>query len=303
MGNVNKQLWLLLSLVIIAAILNFMISSQRAVLILYFLPTLYSAYNFGRKHATLTAFASVLMVVLLRYLNPTLFNHRVAASGENPIFDLAVWGGTLMVTGYAMGTLYERNQRNLTELSGSYDAMMAMLLNFLSNQKYSQDHSYRVSVYATKLGEALGMNSQSIEDLHAAALLPSVQKLGISNEMLYRAAHLSGDEAEKIRKGTSVSLKSHKTGGALRRIVTIALAEQALAARCAKPGDVPLESQVLAVADRFETLTSGGARERMSPSEAQQAIRKESGKWYDAKVVDAFVGAFGQNAGSAGAGH
>jgi hypothetical protein len=34
----------------------------------------------------------------------------MAAPGENPWFDLTVWGGALIVSGNTMGTLYVRNQ-------------------------------------------------------------------------------------------------------------------------------------------------------------------------------------------------
>ena len=105
--KINPELWLLLFLVVIAAMLNFLVASQRMALVFYFLPTLYSAYHFGRRHATLTAVASIVLVVLLVCLDPAMFRRHV----EVPLgiwFDLAVWGGVLMVAGYATGTLYER---------------------------------------------------------------------------------------------------------------------------------------------------------------------------------------------------
>ena len=73
--QVNKELWLLLSLFAIAALLNFIVSGQRTVLAFYTLPTVGSAYLYGRRHATLTALASVLLVVLLTRINPSV-RHR-----------------------------------------------------------------------------------------------------------------------------------------------------------------------------------------------------------------------------------
>ena len=55
--RVNKELWLLLSMFIIALLLNYLVDAQRMVLSFYTLPTLVSAYLYGRRHATLTAFA------------------------------------------------------------------------------------------------------------------------------------------------------------------------------------------------------------------------------------------------------
>ena len=45
-------------------------------------------------------------------------------------FDITVWGGVLVVTAYAMGTLYERNQKSLKELKDGYDGMLVILQHF-----------------------------------------------------------------------------------------------------------------------------------------------------------------------------
>lgn len=88
MRKINKELWLLLFLVLIAAMLNFLVASQRMALVLYFLPVLFSAYCFGRRHATLTASASVLLVVALTYLNPAMFSRRTELPFDSRYFDL-----------------------------------------------------------------------------------------------------------------------------------------------------------------------------------------------------------------------
>jgi hypothetical protein len=53
--EVNGELWLLLSMFLIAMLLNYMVSMHRVVLGFYVLPTIFSAYFYGRRHATLTA--------------------------------------------------------------------------------------------------------------------------------------------------------------------------------------------------------------------------------------------------------
>lgn len=302
MGKVNKELWLLLSLVIIAAILNFLVASQRVVLCFFFLPTLYSAYHFGRRHATLTALASVFTVVLLSYMNPTLFNRRIATPGDSPWFDLSVWGGILVVTGYAMGTLYENNLKSLQELKGSYDGMLVILQHFLTNEKYSQAHAYRVSLYATKIGEALGLDAESVEDIRTAALLRNINELGISNDILYKAAHLSEEELEQsINKRGKAGARSQGIGGSLCRVIPIMVAEQKLMKSGGNALNAPMEVQVLAVADAYESMISGNRQKKLSPAEAEEAILETSDTKYDCMVVDAFVKAFGQRSRGAGA--
>ena len=96
-----------------------------------------------------------------------------------------------------MGTLYERNQKTLHEMKDGYDRMMVILQHFLANEKYSEAHAYRISVYATKIAEAMGLDSESTEDVRTAALLRNVNELGISNEMLYKAANVSHEDVEQ----------------------------------------------------------------------------------------------------------
>ena len=107
--EVNKELWVLLSLFAICLLLNLVVDGQRMVLSFYTLPTLGSAYYYGRRHATLTALGSVLLVILMTWYNPVLFAaaNMGGGFGSTRWLDITVWGGVLIVTGYSMGTLYE----------------------------------------------------------------------------------------------------------------------------------------------------------------------------------------------------
>src|SRR5437899_10975954 len=125
LAAVNKELWLLLSIVVLAALANKLVASQQVVVGLYMLPTLFSAYCYGRRHA---AIASIVMVVLVTYFHPIppeLIN--VTPLHVLRWFDLAAWGGILMITGYTMGTLYERVSRNVDDLQGGYEGMTSLL--------------------------------------------------------------------------------------------------------------------------------------------------------------------------------
>jgi HD-GYP domain-containing protein (c-di-GMP phosphodiesterase class II) len=297
MRKINPELLLILFLVAIAAMLNFLVASQRMALMFYFLPTLYSAYRFGQRHATFTACASVALVVLLTYLNPAMFSRQLNLPFDSRWFDLTVWGGILVVAGYAMGSLYERNQKSLNELRDGYDGMLVILQQFLTNQKYSEAHAYRTAMYATQIAEALGLDAASTEDVRTAALLRNVNELGISNEILYKAANLSQEELSKgIDKKGKAKVKAQAIGGSLRRVIPILVAEKHLATTGVAAIDAPFEVQVLAVAEKYESLVNAEGDRKLSPAKAQDIIVRCSGKTYDSMIVDAFVKAFGQQA-------
>ncbi|MDO8677223.1 MAG: hypothetical protein Q7R30_01475 [Acidobacteriota bacterium] len=157
---VNKELWLLLSLFSLGLLFNYLVASQRMVLSFYTFPTLLSAYTYGRRHATLTAFASVLIVVLMSMQNPALVGaNEGARAWLDRWLDVTAWGGTLVLTGYLMGTLYEHRTAQLRELRETYDGVLLLLRHFISKDKYTENHSYRVSVYAARIAAGLHLSA------------------------------------------------------------------------------------------------------------------------------------------------
>ena len=297
--EVNRELWLLLSLFMMAAVLNLVVDSHRMLLTLYSLPTLYSAYSFGRRHATLTAVASVAVIGLLMHYNPLLFSqHAPTPVLEDRWYDLIVWGGVLMITAYCTGTLYERKEQHIRELRRTYHGVLVILQQFIAKDKYTQNHSYRVSVYATAIAGEFGLGSERIEDVRVAALLHDVGKLDISREILYKAARLSENEFKEIQRHVEAGIQMlEPVGGSLRRVLPIILSHHdkfdGSGYHPTKGEQIPLEARILSVADVYDSLTSDRPyRKAMSPFEVRKIIEQGSESEFDPKVVHAFLAAF-----------
>ena len=294
----NRELWLLLSLFAIAALCNFLIDSRGVLLSLYSFPTLFSAYYYGRRHATMTAFFSVLLIVLLTYFNPHMKHHDASQLGNQVWYDICVWGGSLVVTGYTMGTLYDRSSHRLRELRETYHGVLMILRHFISKDKYTQNHSYRVSVYAARIAGELGFDDERVEDVRAAALLHDIGKLDISRELLYKAARLTANEYEEMREHVTRGVNMlEPVGGSLRRVLPIILSHHDKfdgSGYSDRAGDeIPLEARVLAVADAYDAITSDRPyRKGSQPFEAKEIIERGAGKEFDPEVVSAFVRAF-----------
>ncbi|HEY4053021.1 MAG TPA: hypothetical protein VGL74_04725 [Terriglobales bacterium] len=302
MRKINPEIWLLVFLVAIAAMLNFLVASQRMALVFYFLPTLYSAYHFGRRHATLTALASVILVAAMLYLNPTLLSRKVELPFDARWFDLTVWGGVLMVAGYVTGTLYERNLKSLQEVEDGYEGMLVILQNFLANQKYSDARAYRISMCAVTIAETLGLDTASVEDIRTAALLFNLEDLGISTEVLCKAAQVTHEELQQTQNGRRKSTTSASAMvGSLRRAIPIFFSERQLRQGIPGIGDPSFEVQILRLADEYQSLISGIDGSRMAPSQAGKEVVERSGDRYDSLILDAFTKAFGGKAAGASA--
>jgi putative nucleotidyltransferase with HDIG domain len=298
-SDVNRELWLVLSLFVVAALCNFLIANRGILLSFYTFPTLFSAYYYGRRHATLTALASVLMVVLLTFLDPTLFDHNAPALGSHQKwFDICVWGGSLMITAFAMGALYDRNMAKMRELRETYHGVLMILRHFISKDSYTQNHSYRVSIYAARIAHEMGFDDERIEDVRAAALLHDIGKLDISREVLYKAARLNATESEEMRSHVTRGINLlEPVGGSLRRVLPIILSHHDRfdgSGYTERAGDdIPLEARILSVADAYDAITSDRPYRKGSTTfEAREIIERGAGKEFDPKVVAAFLSAF-----------
>src|ERR1700688_3443864 len=299
LSRINQELWLVLSLFIIAALFNWLVASHRMILGLYTLPTIFSAYVYGRRHAVLTASASIFMVLILIWKNAGLF------SGSAPFVlsfeewsELVTWGCLLLITAFAMGTLYDRKERHLSELRQTYFGLLTILQQFISNDKYTHNHSCRVALYALSIASRMGFDEPHLDDIRAAALLHDVGKLETSRELLHKAANLTTEEMAEMRQHVQKGVALlEPVGGSLRRVLPIILAHHdkydGSGYRPNKGSEIPVEARVLAVADAYDTLTSDRPyRRAVTPFEAKEIIASGAGASFDPTVVDAFVDAF-----------
>jgi putative nucleotidyltransferase with HDIG domain len=298
-SEVNKEVWLILSMFAIIAAMNYLVVSHRVLLGLYTLPTIFSAYFYGRRHATLTAFFSVLLVGMLMHYNPALLQKTQGTIlVDSRWYEILAWGSILIITAYAMGTLYEKSAAQLNELRQTYRGLLVILRHFISNDKYTENHSYRVSIYAAKIASYLGFNPDRIEDVRSAALLHDIGKMEISRQLLYKAASLTKEEFEGMKRHVEDGAEILTlVDGPLGRIIPIILAHHD---RYDGSGyhptvgeEILLEARILAVADVYDSLVSDRPyRKAVSPFEAKEIIEKGSGSDFDPKVVQAFLKAF-----------
>jgi putative nucleotidyltransferase with HDIG domain len=300
LGDINKELLLILSIIAAAGVVNFFIAGQRLVLTFYNLPTLLAAYYFGRRRAVEAAMASILFVVWMNLMNPTALGGSIEWKTEGLLAwsDLGVWAGFLLISAYATGSLYELGERRLSELRQTYYGVLQILNQFIGNDKFTQNHSYRVSVYATTIATEMRLSEQQIEDVRAAALLHDIGKLEISRDILHKAARLDDDETMEMKSHVQKGINLlNPVGGSLRRVLPIILAHHdkfdGTGYHPSKGEEIPIEARIITVADAYDAMISDRPyRKGMTPIEGRDAIIKSVGTDFDPSVVKAFESAF-----------
>ena len=290
MSKIAKETILLFSLFLIAATVQFFAQSLPMALCFYFLPTLYSAYYFGRRHATLTAFACVFLVVLMDFLNNLMPAHRVLVLPGERLFNFAIWAGMLTIVGYVMGTLYERKEAMTTDIRDSFSGLLLVLQHLMANEKLGFGENQRVVQAATRMAEVMGLGSDRVELLRSAVLLRDLSKLGLTNDILYKAADMSRDDVvASFRKGKKSDARATAVGNSLRRVIPIIVAQQIVQEQGARSVNVPIEAHILAVADAYQKLIGGLSGKGLSPHQAEQEILAGAGQRFHSGVVDALV--------------
>jgi putative nucleotidyltransferase with HDIG domain len=300
LGDINKELLLILSIIAAAGIVNFFIAGQRLVLTFYNLPTLMAAYYFGRRRAVEAAAASILFIVWMNLMNPKALGGSIEwhTQGLLAWSDLCVWAGFLLISAYATGSLYEMGERRLNELRQTYYGVLQILNQFVGNDKFTQNHSYRVSIYACSMAEEMRLTVEQIEDVRAAAMLHDIGKLEISREILYKAARLDDDETTEMRTHVEKGVRIlSPVGGSLRRILPIILAHHdkfdGSGYHPSKGEEIPIEARIITIADAYDAMISDRPyRKGITPIEARDAIVKGTGTTFDPSVVKAFESAF-----------
>lgn len=166
---------------------------------------------------------------------------------------------------------------------------------------YTEGHLRRVSEYAVAVGEKLGLRGQDLETLHYASMLHDVGKLGIPEEILRKEGPLNSHEVELMRRHPEIGARMLEKLDLLNEAAPLVLHHQerfdgVRSGRHAGYPDglagdsIPLGARIIAVVDAFDAMTTTRPyREALPTEEAVAVIRKERGKQFDPRVVDAFL--------------
>ena len=298
--KLDKELVIVFLMVAISGIIYFFINNQRAFLNFFYLPVLTGAYFFGKRHGTYSAVLSVLIVFSMSYFIPETF--RDPAERYPDLYkwlDICTWAGFLIITGYAMGYLYEKKEAYTFELKETYRGIVTMLSVIIdSSDKYTQNHSYRVANYSEKIARVAGLSEEEIEDIGTAALLHDLGKIGVSAEILHKISKLNDDERRKMASHTNNAVRFlEPVGGRVLKLLPLILNHHEKHngnGYNGKMGDsIPIGAKIIAIADVYDALTSDRPyRKALSPIEAKQEILKGSGTDFDPEIVKFFEQVF-----------
>ena len=163
-----------------------------------------------------------------------------------------------------------------------------------ARDSYSSNHSEQIAARAVRLARALGCAEPEVQDVHWAALLHDIGKLGVSDSILRKPGPLDAGEWEIMRQHPAVGAEILRPVERMETVARLVRHHQERWDGTGYPdglqGDaIPLGARILAVVDAFITILDNRAYTRgRSPDEALTELRRCAGAQFDPMVVDTF---------------
>lgn len=189
----------------------------------------------------------------------------------------------------------QQRTRELEEAQVEILERLALAAEFRDDA--TQEHTQRVGDMSARLARRLGLPDHQVSLIRRAAPLHDLGKIAVPDSVLLKLGRLTHDEFELIKGHTQVGARILSGS----RHPLLQLAEQiALTHHEHWDGsgysptfsgeDIPLVSRIVAVADVFDALTHARPYKKAWPvAEAVAEIRRQRGRQFDPRVVDAFV--------------
>jgi len=175
-----------------------------------------------------------------------------------------------------------------------------------AKDKYTSGHTERVVKYSLIIANILGktypqVSSEFVENLRIAALLHDIGKIGIPEEILNKKSILNDDERKFIFKHPLIGANILNPIGEFKDIIVGVKYHHERYDGKGYPShlkgeEIPLIAAIIAVADSYDAMTSDRPyKKALSKEDALKEIKRNSGKQFNPRVVEAFIKAFKGN--------
>jgi HD-GYP domain-containing protein (c-di-GMP phosphodiesterase class II) len=191
--------------------------------------------------------------------------------------------------------LNQMNDRTKREYEGAVTILAAAIE---ARDPYTKGHIDRVAEYTFATARELGCSAKSIREWKMGVLLHDIGKIAVSDSVLRKQGVLEDFEMAEIqshpRTGADIVLASDLLALELPAILYHHEHYDGKGYPAGLVGEaIPLIARIVAVADVFDALTTDRPyRDAMAVPAAIEHIRRESGKQFDPRVVEAFLRAW-----------
>jgi putative nucleotidyltransferase with HDIG domain len=230
-----------------------------------------------------------------------------ASSREVIIWIFAVIVVCLLALFFALRQVFIRSTRTIDHknreladmvqaIESTYDQSLQALSSALdSRDNETQGHSFRVTSYAIRLGQELGIEGEQLGLLARGALLHDVGKIGVPDAILLKPGKLTDEEWVIMKRHVETGYQMLSHIEFLQLSLDVVLHHHESWDGKGYPNglrgeEIPLFARIFALCDTYDAITSDRPyRRRRTYSEASVEIKRCSGTQFSEKVVEAFL--------------
>ncbi len=174
-----------------------------------------------------------------------------------------------------------------------HDIIECLIAALEAKDLYTSGHSSRVADMSLDLAHAMGLKGPALENVHLAAHLHDIGKMGVSENVLNKKGKLLPHEWAQIQMHPEIGYHILRKSKELYAIAEIVLHHHERwdgkgYPHGLKMDKIPLGSRIIGVADAIDAMTSVRPyREPMSWKECMDEILFNKGIQFDPVVVEA----------------
>ncbi|WP_245959414.1 HD-GYP domain-containing protein [Neobacillus piezotolerans] len=159
---------------------------------------------------------------------------------------------------------------------------------------YTAGHTFRVTLYALKLAEEMGLRPEELRIILQGSLLHDVGKIGIPDHILNKPGKLTQEERMLIEEHPITGFNMCKGLGFLKEELSIIRSHHEKWDGTGYPDrlfgeNIPLYARIVAVADVYDALTSERSyRKAWTHGKAMEFLKENIGTHFDPACVAAW---------------
>ncbi len=216
-----------------------------------------------------------------------------------------VWTTVFIVVGIVILTtfiLYPTNvllTRRLSKLTvnlldSNMETLKVLGSSIAKRDSDTDAHNYRVSIYAVRIAETIGLDPHKIQGLIKGAFLHDVGKIGVRDNILLKPGKLDHDEFEIMKTHVPHGLDIVKRSTWLKDATdVVGYHQEKFDGTGYYKGltgtEIPIVARIFTIADVFDALTSKRPyKEPFSFQKTMEILEEGSGTHFDPDLLDAF---------------
>lgn len=243
------------------------------------------------------------------YVDQVISQTTAALSEEGEGFSVASSSGYALVPSEAATlahALHLADERLYTNKRSSRQSATAQARDALIQVLMERDpglgtHVSAVAESSARTARQLGLSKEDIEHVRLAGELHDIGKAAIPDSILNKPGKLDEQEWEFIRQHTLIGERILAAAPALASIAVLVRASHERIDGNGYPDGltgtaIPIGARIIAVADAYETMTSGRSYHKARSTTAAIAeLRRCAGSQFDPDVIEGFIAILREN--------